>query len=192
MPKTEINYNNTYFYKIVCKDIYVGHTINFNKRKYDHKKMALSESTNSVSKLYVYLFIRSNGGWGNFDMILIEECSLQNNLEARKKERYYIEQLNATLNSNLPYRDKGEVGKLWYDNNKEKVLQKISDFRNTNPEIIAERKKQYRLKNIEQIKIKQSERCDCECGKSYTLSHKSTHKQSKRHCMYLNSVETLI
>ena len=42
MPRQDINYDNTYFYKIVCKDLnrqdlYVGHTTNFRIRKNGHK-----------------------------------------------------------------------------------------------------------------------------------------------------------
>ena len=42
MPKTNIIYNNTIIYKIVCndlniKDLYVGHTTDFTKRKYKHR-----------------------------------------------------------------------------------------------------------------------------------------------------------
>ena len=42
MPRTPINYDNVYFYKLVCKDLnvtecYVGHTTNFTKRKNAHK-----------------------------------------------------------------------------------------------------------------------------------------------------------
>ena len=42
MPKNLINYSNTIFYKICCKnpnvnDVYVGYTTNLIKRKYQHK-----------------------------------------------------------------------------------------------------------------------------------------------------------
>ena len=42
MPKQDINYDNTSFYKIVCKDLniknlYVGHTTGFRRRKGSHK-----------------------------------------------------------------------------------------------------------------------------------------------------------
>jgi hypothetical protein len=124
-------------------------------------------------------------------MVLIEHCSVENVLEARKKERKYIEELNATLNKFIPSRTHQEYSKQWYIDNKEKIINKITEFRNTHKYIIAERKNKYRLANIEQIKMKQSKRCDCECGKSYTMSHKATHKQSKRHCMYLTSIETI-
>ena len=41
MPRKEIDYSNTHFYKIVCKDLnikdcYVGHTTNFKNKKYEH------------------------------------------------------------------------------------------------------------------------------------------------------------
>jgi predicted GIY-YIG superfamily endonuclease len=68
MPKSKINYDNTYFYKIICKDInikdiYVGHTTNFIKRKNQHKSTALANeySKNPNRKLPIYLFIRANG-----------------------------------------------------------------------------------------------------------------------------------
>ena len=42
MPRKEINYSKTIFYRLVCNDVnisecYVGHTTNFIKRKQLHK-----------------------------------------------------------------------------------------------------------------------------------------------------------
>ena len=42
MPKDDIDYSNTIVYKIYCidktiTDVYIGHTTNFTKRKYQHK-----------------------------------------------------------------------------------------------------------------------------------------------------------
>ena len=42
MPRVPIDYSQTHFYKIVCrntdiKDCYVGHTTDFTKRKNRHK-----------------------------------------------------------------------------------------------------------------------------------------------------------
>ena len=70
MPKISIDYNNTTIYKIVCtdlsnKDIYVGHTTQFIKRKSSHKH----NCNNPISKFYnlkVYKTIRENGGWENW------------------------------------------------------------------------------------------------------------------------------
>ena len=139
----------------------------------------------------IYSFIRANGGWNNFDMILIEQCSVENILEARKKERKYIEELNATLNTFIPSRTHQEYSKQWYVDNKEKIINKVTEFRNTHKDIISERKKKYRLANIEQIRTKQTTKCECECGKSYSKSHKARHYESTRHQKYLQSINII-
>jgi hypothetical protein len=49
---------------------YVGHTTDFTKRKNNHKKSC----NNSKSKDYnlkVYDFIRKNGGWDNWSIVLV-------------------------------------------------------------------------------------------------------------------------
>ena len=51
---------------------------------------------------YVYNFVRENGGWGKFDMILIEQMKCESKLDAERKERDYIENLNSTLNQFIP------------------------------------------------------------------------------------------
>jgi len=147
MPRKEILYENTIIYKLVCNDItikelYVGHTTHFVKRKACHK----SDCNNENSKSYnynVYKFIRSNGGFNNWSMIQIEAFDCKNQNEACARERHHIEQLNAKLNSCIPgkteienkenikeykkaYYEKNiekskEVHKLWRDANKEKT-----------------------------------------------------------------------
>ena len=52
--------------------------------------------------LNVYTFIRNSGGWDNWSMVIIEKYKCNNSLEAKQKERHYIEQLQASLNSNIP------------------------------------------------------------------------------------------
>jgi hypothetical protein len=107
MPKTSINYSKTIIYKICCNDIaikdtYVGSTNDFNRRKGVHKRNCNYENSNEY-KFVVYKFIRLNGGWDNWSMVPIEifnTCT--NKLEKLIKERYYIEQLNATLNRQIP------------------------------------------------------------------------------------------
>ena len=39
---------------------------------------------------YVYRFIRENGGWSNFEMILIERIRCDDKLDALRKEREYV------------------------------------------------------------------------------------------------------
>jgi predicted GIY-YIG superfamily endonuclease len=66
MPRLPINYTNTHFYKIVCKDTsitdcYVGHTTDFKSRKTKHKHCCMNEN-NKKYYIYVYKFMRDNGG----------------------------------------------------------------------------------------------------------------------------------
>ena len=109
MPKLEIDYSNTIIYKITCKDksikeIYVGHTTNFVQRKYTHKQ---SCNNNYNSKLYN--IIRNNGGWNNWEMIMLEFFNCKNSIEARIKEQEYYEKLQATLNSVEPLPQKKQI-----------------------------------------------------------------------------------
>ena len=79
----------------------------------------------------MYTLIRNNGGWDNFSMLAIEHYKCNNNIEAKQKERYYIKQLHATLNSSIRTRtekeystDNKDITKQYYDNNKDKFLEK--------------------------------------------------------------------
>ena len=101
MPKTKINYQNTIIYKIVCndltvKDLYIGCTTDFKRRKSEHKNWC-----NAPLK-GLYECIYNNGGWSNWSMIEIEKYPCNDGNEARKKERYWVEELKATLNNNKP------------------------------------------------------------------------------------------
>jgi len=106
MPKVDIDYSNTLFYKIYCKDtsvsdVYIGHTTNFVQRKSGHKQSCNnSKAANHDCKLYK--FIRDNGGWDNWhmDIIVYHECN--DHYEARKKEQEFFILHNATLNSIEP------------------------------------------------------------------------------------------
>ena len=119
-----INYNNSVIYKICCKDInikeiYVGSTANnLRIRKGQHKIDCNNINRNNYNS-YVYQFIRQNGGFQNFDMVLIEKYSCNDRQELHKRERFYIELLGASLNSHIPNRGHKER----YENNKEQILE---------------------------------------------------------------------
>ena len=86
MPRIIIDYPNTMFYKIVCKDLdmkdfYVGHTTDFKTRKNCHKRVCNNPNVGNHN-LPIYKFIRANRRWYNFDMILIETQCLNDGLEA--------------------------------------------------------------------------------------------------------------
>lgn len=189
-------------YKLVCKDTqikecYVGSTKNFTRRKQTHKSTCNNEK-NKHYNLYVYQFIRENGGWENFDMIRIEEVKYDDKRELHTRERYWLETLMASLNKKIPTRTQKE----WYIDNKEEVLERVKDYRESKPEIIKERKKKYAEQNKEQIaeyqkyyanvnkeKLKQykKEKTTCICGSVFRKGEKSRHERTKKHKDYLTN-----
>eukprot|EP01080_Neovahlkampfia_damariscottae_P007563 gene7563-11885_t len=52
--------------------------------------------------LQVYQFIRSRGGFENWDIIVLQEVRYNHKYELRKYERDKIEELNSTLNIKKP------------------------------------------------------------------------------------------
>jgi len=88
-----------YIYKIYCKDInivdcYVGQTINFKQRQTQHRYCATNQSG-----FKLYRCINDNGGWNNWIIDIIEEIECETYKEILEKEKYYIQALNATLNT---------------------------------------------------------------------------------------------
>ena len=132
MPRTNIDYSNTIIYKLCCKDItiteiYIGHTTDMRKRKNRHKSNCNNE-TNKHHNLNVYKFIRDNGNWDNWDMIEIERFEAIDGYDAKKRERYWIEELKASLNSCIPTR----TYKEYRENNKEKIAEYKKLYRKNN------------------------------------------------------------
>ena len=102
MSNPDKDYSNTIIYKITCKDpsiqdVYVGHTTNFIKRKYQHKVLS-----NSSNKFKIYDTIRNNGGWDNWSMIEIGKYNCKDVTEARIREQEHYDLLKPNLNSIKP------------------------------------------------------------------------------------------
>jgi len=100
--KKETDYSSTIIYKITCKDelvkdVYVGHTTDFVKRKYSHKQDSIN------SKCKVYAVIRAHGGWDNWQMEIINFFNCKDLSEAKQREQEYFISLNANLNSVEPF-----------------------------------------------------------------------------------------
>ena len=110
-----------------------------------------------------------NGGFENWNMILVENYPCETNLELLARERYHVEQLNATLNQRKP----GRTAKQFYQENKETIIAKVKIYSEANKEAI-------RAQHAVQI--------ECECGVTYTHGHQSRHKTSKKHNKFINQV----
>jgi hypothetical protein len=152
MPKIAMDYSRTIIYKIVCndvnvKDLYVGSTTNFIQRKNQHKSNCNNITTKHYN-YYVYDFIRNNGGWDNFNMVIIEKYPCNDRLEASQRERFWIETLNANLNKIIPLR----TFKEYCEDNKSKIQEQTKNYYKTNKSKILEQIKIYRENNKSKIK----------------------------------------
>lgn len=184
MPSKPMTFENAVIYKLVCKDIniqncYVGSTTNFVKRKSHHKDNCKYESLKDYH-YPVYKFIRDNGNWDNWSMILIEKYPCKNKLELESRERYHMELLKADLNQRIPTRTDKEN----YNENKEIYAAKGKIYREKNKDIIKVRKKGYREQNKEKIKEHRSKKVECKCGIIYAHNHASSHRKTKKHQKY--------
>lgn len=213
MPRKQIDYSKTIMYKIVCndlnmKDIYVGHTTDFIKRKNSHKSKCSCE-TSVFYNFKVYRTIRENGHWDNWSMLEIEKFPCNDSNEAKLRERYWIENMKAKLNYQIPTRTNKEYrevkkeeiiinNKNYYSNNKEKIKEKNRDYHHNNKEIISQKHKIYTENNKQKIieinknyRDNNSYKITCECGSMHRKIDKSQHLKTKKHQDYLKSLEVV-
>jgi hypothetical protein len=171
------NYSNTVIYKICCRDvnvpeIYIGSTCNFINRRRQHKGACIYDN-NKAHNFKVYEFIRNHGGWDNWEMVMIEERSVETKLQKDRLEREWIEKLKSSLNCNIPTRTHEEWiidnpnrikenTKAYYINNAEKLKEKSKQNRLDNPEYYNAYNIKYTAEHKEEAKIK---------GKQYQLEH---------------------
>lgn len=123
MPKHNINYENCVIYKISCKDenckdIYVGETCDFIRRKYAHKHQSQNKN------VFLYNVIMDNGGWDNWNMEVIEKYPAKSKQEALDREQYWINTLQASLNTYIRY-DPCNYKREWYFKNRETIKERI-------------------------------------------------------------------
>jgi hypothetical protein len=178
-----------YIYKIYCNDenvtdTYIGSTKNISTRKYYHKR-ACNNQTDSHHNLKVYQMIRANGGWENWDFVVIEEIKECSKVQAHIREEYHRQETKSNMNSVCcfsgvtDYNTREEYKKKYYEIELNKNKKKEQD-------------KQYYEANINQIKIYRSIKHMCECGTQYTIYHKLRHIKSKKHQNYLANLKEVI
>jgi hypothetical protein len=199
MPKVPVDYSQTCIYKLVHFDdlndnnIYVGHTTNMTKRKWEHKKTCCNPNSKGYNHKK-YQFIRGNGGWDKWQMILVEKYPCKCSAEAIARERYWVKELKATLNSNEP----GRTQKEWYEDNREKVCEQRKEYREANRDKLAEINKEYREANRDKLAEKKKEYYDanrdkiaekitCDCGSVIRSGDIARHRKSIKHQDWLKN-----
>lgn len=184
-----LDYSKTCIYKLVHFDdlndenIYIGHTTNYNQRFYNHRRNAINkEDYIHTSNYKVYQFIRANGGWDNWRMKIIEEYPCKDEQEAKAREKYWKTELKATLNMREPCR----TYKEYYEDNREKILERNKEYRKNNKEKISEQQKQ-----ADKTKKREKEKSKLECplcGLEVTRYKLKRHQES-RNCKNVVRVE---
>ena len=161
------DYSNSCVYKISCKDenikeVYIGSTTNLNMRKLQHKYRCNNEKDKKYN-YNVYNFIRSNGGYDNWQFDVLEQLNCNNKTELHTRERYHIELHDNILNRVIPtrsskeyYQDNKDIlfkkQKAYNEKNKEEINKQRKNFYNNNKDILLKKSKIYREENKEKIK----------------------------------------
>ena len=175
-----------YIYKICCDNlpdfVYVGSTKAFRQRKTKHKS-----DYNNMKDLKLYQTIRENGGWDNWRMVIIEECSEISFTQAKIKEEEHRVKLNANLNMKKCHvSEEGlkEQKQEYYENNKEHIKEYNKEYYENNKERI----KEYRETNKEKL----TEKFDCDCGGKYTKDGKAYHLKTNKHLKYVERIKGVL
>lgn len=174
MPRKAMDYSKSVVYKICCKDIdikdcYVGSTTCLRNRKTTHKSIC----NNNKHKAYncpVYKFIRDNGNWDNWEVVMLEEYpECKSGEELLKYEREHMEMLGATLNKVVI----GRTMKEWCEDNKGKLQVYFQE---------------YRENNKDEIRVKAREKVKCDfCGSMISKSNIKQHQRSKKCLAHQNN-----
>ena len=181
-----------FIYKIYCKDetitdIYIGSTKDIQIRWNIHKSNCNNENNKEYNN-YKYQFIRDNGGIENWNIIELEKLVCDKD-QALIRERYWIETLQTNLNKVIPtrthieyYNDNKEKiiekNKNYYENNKDKLCEKKKEYYNDNKDKLCEKNKNYRENNKKKISEKNKNYREnnkdklCEKNKNYRENNK--------------------
>jgi len=168
-------------YQIVPKDKsinlkYNGQTTNFERRKSQHTSICVNPNVQAYNHK-LYQTIREQGGFDNFEFVILEKHLVNDISEARIRERHWYDLLESNMNSILPircYQDNDKIEKQRIEYKKE--YSKI--YRQTYSK--TEKSKQHE-KEIRKIKI------TCNCGSIIRTDNVIRHQKSKKHIDFMNS-----
>jgi hypothetical protein len=142
------NYEDTVIYKISCKDplitdFYIGSTKNVYNRYHTHKHNSIHDS---ITKLYIEM--NKNGGFSNYEMVIIEKFPCANRQQKHMREQYHIDCLRPKLNTNRAFRTDDQRINQMKDYNKvyfskEKQIEKRKNHYLQNRDLLIARSKEY-------------------------------------------------
>lgn len=207
-----IGYSNSLVYKLCCNDlgvkgIYIGSTTNFTRGKCAHKSVC-NNPNSPLHNQKVYKSIRESGGWGNWDMVLLEQVGAKSKLDLHRLEGGYIESLAPTLNTKLPPRSmaeyetaeqrkkyrkewsKGEKAKAYAQSGKRKEYMikyrksekaKAYEQSDERKQSKAKYMQGYNSRRYEQDKHIRSQPAPCGCGATVRVDNMLRHIKARKH-----------
>ena len=136
--------------------------------------------------------MRENGGWDNFNIVIIHTYPCKSREEAVKEEDKVMRELKASMNSIHAYLDT----KQYYIENKEHISMSQKDYRDKNKERIDTLSLKHRQGLIDKVMNKYEEikhnKFTCGCGSVFIdrPSNHNNHSKSDKHKLYLkNQIE---
>jgi len=182
-------------YKICCDDcddFYIGSTRNFRVRKNQHKSDCNNPNNPSYNQKN-YKFIRANGGWQNWRVVVIEECGedIKTKRQAEMREEELRVELKAKLNSNracITEEERGHVEKERQERTKEviKCICGCDVFRHSLPRHRSKKHLEAMENGKQENNTKEVVKCICGCD--VFKSSLYYHLRSKKH---LKAVEAM-
>jgi hypothetical protein len=194
------NYQNGKVYMIEALngeegDIYVGSTA----KQYLSQRMTFHRDSYKCWKEGKTSYLTAFGlfdkyGLENCSIKLLETCPCNSRDELRGREGFHIRSL-VCVNKRIEGRTRAEhyqdnieemkeKSNNYYANNKERVLVRCKEHRESHKEELAK----YKNENYEKNKIRLREKITCECGSTCSRKCMSRHKKTLIHKNYENSL----
>jgi len=173
------------------KKVYVGSTNDFKRRISQHRKNCNNEKNKKYNfKLYQYL--RENGGFYMYEIIILEcyVCNFKN--ELYYKEDDYIKIYDNNLNSKRAYltyeeykKKNNENAKKYYEEHRQERNEYKKKYYEENKEKIYKKNKKYRDENKDKISEQRKEKINCECGSIVRKNDIARHCKSLKHIAFI-------
>ena len=164
--------------------VYVGSTCDTLVKRFSRHKTSMNEEKKKHLLIYKLM---NDFGFERFRIDLIEDYSCNDKQMLRHREGFWIRELKANLNMKIEGRNK----QMWYEDNKERMLNKFKEYQNEHKHKIQEYQKNYQVENqgklIEYRKEYGKISIICECGCELAKKNLSIHKKSKKHFELLAS-----
>ena len=163
MPR---NYANGLIYKLARRDghgeCYVGSTCDLRTRRQAHKNNCMRHDT-PKGQYALYVHIRANGGWDEWNCVPIEEFPCETRTQLLIRERHWVDTLKPSLNSHMPASIALGGGQVAYNRtnaaawamaNPERVRERSRAYRAEHREAVLQKKREYREQNREALRGK--------------------------------------